>query len=174
MIHRIDIFTTSNNRVYETWVNPVAKSMLPNLWQVVPRWIRYCFSMLPILLHCSSETVRIGWVAIRSTDNCCLINAVYAVLVDSEHAAHWHFLKQLLQHEWTSVLPFVSHDPRYVILDVYFRPNINSSFHLSYLACWQRCPGHSSIKKPWLIFRLYLLGQFLGNMIPMFLVHQCE
>ena len=94
------------------WVNPVAKSMLPNLWRVVPRWIRYCFSMLPILLRCSSETVRIGWVAILFTD---LVNSVNAVLIDSEHAAHWHFLKQLLQHEWTSVLLFVSHDPRYVI-----------------------------------------------------------
>ena len=51
--------------------------------------------------------------------------------------------------------------------NIHFRPNRNSSFHLSYLACWQQCPGHCSIRKPWLIFRLYLLGQFLGNMIPM-------
>ena len=97
------------------WVNPVTKSMLPYLWWVVPRWIRYCFSMLPILWHCSSKTVRTGWVAISSTDNCCLVNSVNAVLVYSEHAAHWHFLKQWLQHEWTSVLLFVSYDPRYVI-----------------------------------------------------------
>ena len=97
------------------WVNSVAKSMLPNLWQVVPRWIRYCFSMRPILLRCSSETVRKGWVAVSSNDNCCLFNSVNAVLVDSEHVAHWHFLKQLLQHEGTSFLLFVSHDPRYVI-----------------------------------------------------------
>ena len=36
-------------------------------------------------------------------------------------------------------------------LNIHFCPNKNSSFHLSYLACWQQCPGHCSIKKPWLI-----------------------
>ena len=34
------------------------------------------------------ETVRIGCNAISSTDNCCLVNTVNAVLVDSEHATH--------------------------------------------------------------------------------------
>ena len=32
-------------------------------------------------------------------------------------------------------------------LNIHFRPKRNSSFHLSYLACWQQCPGHCSIKK---------------------------
>lgn len=63
------------------WVNPVAKSMLPNHWKVVPRWIQYCFSMLSILVRFSFETVWIGWVAITSTDNCCLVNSVNAVLI---------------------------------------------------------------------------------------------
>lgn len=63
------------------WVNPVAKSMLPNHWQVIPRWIQYCFSMLSILVRFPFETVWIGWVAISSTHNCCLVNSVNAVLI---------------------------------------------------------------------------------------------
>ena len=63
------------------WVNPVAKSMLPNHWRVFPRWIQYCFSMLSIFLRSSFKTVWKGWVAISSTDNCCLVNSVNAVLI---------------------------------------------------------------------------------------------
>ena len=56
--------------------------VLPNHWQVIPRWIQYCFSMLSILVRFSFETVWIGWVAIISThNNCCLVHSVNAVLV---------------------------------------------------------------------------------------------
>ena len=82
MIHRINLYSQFlATEFMRLWVNPMDKLMLPSLWGAVPRWIQYCFSMLSILLHCSFITLRIGWLAISSADNCFLVNPVNAALI---------------------------------------------------------------------------------------------